>query len=217
MRKSLSLIEMYRGCSDDVKRSNSRAATSRPSGARPRSVVPSPSAAVGLLVALTLGSCLAVPRDSLAQAQCEPLGNALTPAASPASRSFSCRFDATLTRTFTPTTVAKDTYRAYVTDAPIEEVLAAFRSVANSGSVRGAWAIEQMEALDAFGRAGQYDETRVARLYAGRRARVAHGPIIRDGRTVASITLVSPHPDPSLTHLDRGTLIIEYKIVVSSE
>jgi len=212
MRKWLSLIEMYRVLPGDVKK---RASGVRLSGGgnRMRSGL---HPLGGVLVVLSLTLCLAHPRTALAQ--CEPLRRAASPATSASPRSLSCQFDLALTRTFTPATVvAKDTYRAYVTDAPIDEVVAAFRSVANSESVRGAWAIEQIEALDAFGKAGQYDATRVSRLYGGRRARVAHGPIVRNGRTVTSITLVSPYPDPSLAHLERGTLIIEYRVAVNSE
>jgi hypothetical protein len=140
-----------------------------------------------------------------AQSECPPLAHA-------GSRAFSCRFDATLTRMFTPRTVPSGTYRVYVTDARIENVVAQFRAVASSSNVEGAWVVHVMDPLDAYGDSGLYDRARVARLYVGVRAQVARGPVIEHGRTVASITLVSPYPNASLTALERGTLIIEFKI-----
>ncbi len=101
-------------------------------------------------------------------------------------------------------------YRVYATGASLETAIAAFRAVARSGDVKGAWAVEETDPLSAFGEAGLYDRTKVARLYVGIRARVARGPLLRDGRTVASVTLVSPYPDASLTRLERGTLIIYF-------
>lgn len=113
---------------------------------------------------------------------------------------------------FTPRTVPENTYRVYITDAGIDTVVAAFRVLAPSSNVEGAWVIRQMDPLDAYGQAGPYDRAKVARLYAGMRARVARGPIVEHGRTVVSITLVSPYPDGSLKHLRQGTLIIEFRI-----
>ena len=67
--------------------------------------------------------------------------------------------------------------------------------------------IEEVEALDAFGRAGPYDRSALARLYGGRRARVAHG-WKREGDRFESITLISPYPDASLARLEPGTMLI---------
>ena len=50
-----------------------------------------------------------------------------------------------------------------------------------------------LEPLEAFGAAGPYDRAALARLYAGRRVRVARGWIERDDR-FESITLLSPYP-----------------------
>jgi hypothetical protein len=101
-------------------------------------------------------------------------------------------------------------YRVYAAGSRIEDVVGAFKSIARSDDVRGAWVIQETNPLSAFGEAGPYDRTKVARLYVAVPVRVARGPIIRDGRTIASITLVSPYPDPSLTRLERGTLIIQF-------
>jgi hypothetical protein len=48
----------------------------------------------------------------------------------------------------------------------------------------------------------------VARLYTGRKARVVRIPVERQGRTIAAITLISPHPDPTLSKLEEGTMVI---------
>jgi hypothetical protein len=69
-----------------------------------------------------------------------------------------------------------------------------------------------MDPLEAFGDAGPYNRAKVAELYVGLRARVARGPIIEGGRTIAAITLVSPYPNRSLSRLEPGTLIIEFRI-----
>jgi hypothetical protein len=182
MRKLLSLFEMYCVRWNGVKR--------------------------GLLFLVALNLILGSSRSAVAQ--CPPLAVAALPAVGAAP--FPCRFDATLTRQFTPASAPKDTYRAYVTEAPLEQVLGAFKGVAQSESVQGAWTIEETDPLSAFGEAGLYDRGKVARLYGGKRARVARGPIVRNGRTIRSITLVSPYPAPSLTSLERGTLIIDYRI-----
>jgi len=71
------------------------------------------------------------------------------------------------------------------------------------------WTIEALGPLDAFGAAGVYDRSAVARLYGGRRATVARTWIEEDGRFEA-LTLISPHPDRTLRELRPGTLIIRY-------
>jgi hypothetical protein len=85
------------------------------------------------------------------------------------------------------------------------------------------WPVEATGPLDAFGLAGTYNRAALVRLYGGRRVQAAHGwrPIERrvekpiDGQaegpvdgTFESLTLISPYPDPTLTRLEPGTLII---------
>jgi hypothetical protein len=211
MRNPISLSEMYRVVVKGVKRQPfGHLGRLRAGGARgsfptcpTRSLLPF----LLLIVIVRLG----VPGP--AAAQCPPLETAdrhgSHPAASPA---FACRFDAALTRMFTPREVPRGTYRVYVTETGFENVAGAFKTMAPAPDARGAWTARAMDPLDAFGEAGLYDRAKVARLYVGLRARVAHGPIIEGGRTVASITLVSPYPDASLTRLESGTLIIEFRI-----
>ena len=70
---------------------------------------------------------------------------------------------------------------------------------------------EPAEALDALGASGDYDRAKVARLYGGSRPRVARG-WRQDGGRFESVTLISPHPDASLTRLLPGTLVIRWII-----
>jgi hypothetical protein len=212
MRKSLSLTEMYRGSPANVKKPDGTCLDCMTNRRQPsRHVVRTRRIFGGSIpvLAVVLGCGLTWPQTVIAQ--CEPLLTASAGAGRTASLSFSCRFDATLTRTFTPPTAPKGTYRVFVTGASIDKVISAFKSVANSPGVPGAWAIQQTDPLSAFGEAGPYDGTKVARLYAGRRARVARGPVVQNGRTMASITVVSPYPDASMTRLEPGSLVIEYR------
>ena len=69
--------------------------------------------------------------------------------------------------------------------------------------------VESLEALDAFGAAGNYNRPALARLYGGTRVRVARGWTMTGGR-FESITRLSPYPDASLTSLHPGTLEIRW-------
>jgi hypothetical protein len=74
--------------------------------------------------------------------------------------------------------------------------------------------IEALEALDAFGTAGNYDRPALARLYGGTRVRVSRG-WTRNGGRFESITRLSPYPDASLSHLLPGTLEIRFIAILS--
>ena len=81
---------------------------------------------------------------------------------------------------------------------------------------RAGWTIrapEDIDPLDAFGTAGSYDRSALARLYGGTRARVARGWIQEGGR-FESVTLISPFPDATLTHLLPGTMVIRFTMQV---
>ena len=71
------------------------------------------------------------------------------------------------------------------------------------------WTIEALEAADAFGGAGAYDHAAVARLYGGRRPRVARG-WTEDSDRFEAVTLISPYPNATVTTLEPGTLIIRW-------
>lgn len=124
-----------------------------------------------------------------------------------------CRVDPVLTRLFTPRDVPPGTYVVYVTSAPIDRVAMAFRTNWPPAGESRAWKVERApNPLNVFGDAGEYDKSKVARLYTGARMFVARGPVVERGQTVASITLASPYPDPTLARVEPGTLIIEFRI-----
>jgi len=125
---------------------------------------------------------------------------------SPAPEAAGLTCDARLTLLFTPSPAREGRYEACVSPLGLSESRV-------EGLKYGQ--IEALEALDAFGRVGQYDRAKLARLYGGRRAMVLHG-WRRDGDRVESVTLISPHPDASLTRLNEGTLVIVWKSEVGS-
>jgi len=114
--------------------------------------------------------------------------------------------DPTLTSLFTPVRPRVGRYEVCATTAPLEQVLA---ETTEAGARFGH--AELTEALQAFGTAGTYDRSAVARLYGGTRARVAHG-WTEHGDRFEAITLISPYPDGALTHLLPGTLVIRYVV-----
>ena len=107
--------------------------------------------------------------------------------------------DPALTRLFTPLHPQLGRYEVCTDSRPIEAV------------ARQGWTIEEAEALDVFGLLGTYDRSALARLFGGRRARVARG-WIQEGDHFESQTLVTPYPDASLTRLEPGTLVIKWII-----
>jgi hypothetical protein len=92
------------------------------------------------------------------------------------------------------------TYEVCASPAPIQPL--------NGG------AIEALAPLDAFGDAGAYNRSALARLYGGSRVQVARG-WTRVGNRFESITRLSPYPDPALTHLMPGTLEIRFVAILS--
>ena len=109
-----------------------------------------------------------------------------------------------LTALFTPPRPGLGRYEVCTTTDRLEEVAA-------GGPHYGP--IELLEPLDAFGAAGSYNRAALARLYAGRRIRVARGWIEYVDR-FESITLLSPYPDATLTHLLPGTMVIRWMTAV---
>jgi hypothetical protein len=69
------------------------------------------------------------------------------------------------------------------------------------------WPIDVPIAADAFAAVDPRVKRLIALLYGGQRPRVARGWIARE-HELESLTLVSPHPDRSLTCLAPGTLLI---------
>ena len=105
--------------------------------------------------------------------------------------------DPALLPLFTPPHPRLGRYEVCALDEPLRPV--------NGG------AVESLEALDAFGAAGTYDRSKLARLYRGTRVQVARG-WSRAGGRFESITRLSPYPDATLTHLLSGTLEIRWTL-----
>jgi hypothetical protein len=106
----------------------------------------------------------------------------------------------------------RNAYRAYVTATPIDDVLRALQSDGLLLRPPGAWEARALLPQDAFGASGSYDPSRLARLYGARRVRVARGPRGRDGRVEETWLLVSPYPDPALSRLESGTLLVVLRV-----
>jgi hypothetical protein len=107
---------------------------------------------------------------------------------------------------FAPAGERASSYRAFVSDADIDTVLR--ESGLEAAASSGMWRPAPTAPADAFGQAGRYDRFAVARLYGSTRARVARGVTMAADGTREYWTLVSPHPDPALRRLERGTLLL---------
>ena len=112
--------------------------------------------------------------------------------------------DPALTALFTPPRPGVGRYEVCTTTDLLEDVAAA-----PGGPHYGP--NELLEPLDAFGSAGRYDRAALARLFAGKRVRVARGWIDYPDR-FESVTLLSPYPDPTLTRLVAGTMVIRWSV-----
>jgi hypothetical protein len=115
-------------------------------------------------------------------------------------------------RLFAPARTRPGAYHIYVNAAPIEQLIQRIREDAGSANAPGAWELQTALPFDAFGQSGGYDRWKVARLYGSRRARVARGPRLENGRVVEAWTLVSPYPDAAQQRLEPGTLLIVLRV-----
>jgi len=115
-----------------------------------------------------------------------------------------------LARLFTPLSVPPGTYEVFTSTEGIEALTARLRALDPAPSA-GAWAPSRPEAFAAFGQDGLYDRPRLARLFNGKRVTVVRGTLARDGRHVA-YTLISPYPDPTLSRIVDGTMVIAFHV-----
>ena len=109
---------------------------------------------------------------------------------------------------FVPTRAHAVAYHVYTSPLDLGTIL---QQLANDPSLLhppGAWAPLAVLPLDGFGQTGRYDRWKVTRLYGARRAVVARGPRADAGGVSEAWTLISPYPDPTLGHLESGTLLI---------
>jgi hypothetical protein len=103
-------------------------------------------------------------------------------------------------------------YRAYTSPLDLEATLRQLESDTTLARGPGAWQAQSMLPADAFGQAGRYDRTAMARVYGARQPRVARGPRMDNGRLLESWTLISPYPDETLSRLEAGTLLIVLRV-----
>ncbi len=106
----------------------------------------------------------------------------------------------------------RSAYRIFVRREPLAAVLAALDGQPWLLHPPGGWAARSELPSDAFGQSGRYDRSALARVYGARRALVARGPRVSGGVVTEAWTLVSPYPDPSLTRLEDGTLLIVLRL-----
>jgi hypothetical protein len=124
-----------------------------------------------------------------------------------------------LARLFTPLQAPVGAYTVTALadgiDAALARVKKALAPDAPAGNPPGSWQVQQSDPLEAFGTAGTYDRSKVARLYTGRRVSIVRGPVERGGEVIAAVTLISPYPDATLSRLEKGTLVIALNVVGS--
>jgi hypothetical protein len=106
----------------------------------------------------------------------------------------------------------RDAYRTSVSPLGLTAVLRSLVGNATLDRSARAWEPRATPPWDAFGQGGTYDRWRIASLYGARHPQVARGARLEGGRVVESWTLVSPYPDPSLTRLEPGTLLIVLRV-----
>ncbi len=119
--------------------------------------------------------------------------------------------DPALASLFTPGHAQLGRYEVCTTADPIEAVLA------GGGLARPDTTIEALESLEAFGGARLVTTDRVWRACTAATACGSRG----DGPTPTAasncVTLLSPYPDASLTHLNPGTMVIRWTLQRSTQ
>jgi hypothetical protein len=115
-----------------------------------------------------------------------------------------------LARIFTPLTADPGRYTVSTTPRVIGELVADLKTC-DPAPAEGAWSLTHPEAHEAFGQAGIYDRSRLAQLFGGRRLTVARGSLRTPGGRSA-FTVISPYPDPAMTRIEPGTMIIAIRV-----
>jgi hypothetical protein len=118
--------------------------------------------------------------------------------------------DVALARLFTPLSAPPGMYEVFTSTESIESLTARLKAL-DPTPAPGAWEPSRPEAHGAFGQEGVYDRARLARLFNGKRVSVVRGSFVKDGQRLA-YTLVSPHPDATLSRIVDGTMIVEFRV-----
>jgi len=103
-------------------------------------------------------------------------------------------------------------YSVYVSPLDLETTLRQLDRDASLVRAPGAWEARPALPWDAFGQAGGYDRSAMARVYGAQQPRVARGARMEDGRIVESWTLIAPYPDTTLRRLETGTILIVLRL-----
>jgi hypothetical protein len=120
------------------------------------------------------------------------------------------RRDRALERQFTPIAAPDGAYVVSTVDTPIAQLAAELKSL-DAAPAPGAWQLTHPEAHEAFGQAGLYDRFQLAELFGGERLSVVRGSLAVGGYRTA-YTLISPHPDGTLSRIVQGTMVIQVRI-----
>jgi hypothetical protein len=118
--------------------------------------------------------------------------------------------DRALERQFTPIAAPDGAYVVSTIDTPITQLAADLKSL-DGAPAPGAWRVTHPEAHEAFGQAGLYDRFQLAQLFGGERLSVVRGSLAGGGYRTA-YTLISPHPDGTLSRIVHGTMVIQVRI-----
>ena len=124
-----------------------------------------------------------------------------------------------LAKLFTPRTAPAGSYAASVLELPLDRATALVRQRLGQESAPagadGAWRAVRTAPLDAFGATAPYNKSQLAQLYVALPANVVRAPVAQDGTVIGSVTLISPYPDPTLSRLEPGTLVIYFDAVTA--
>ena len=115
-------------------------------------------------------------------------------------------------RLLAPASGRASAYRTYVSPLGLQTTLQQLERDAALVRAPGAWQPRLVAPSDAFGQAGPYDRSAMARVYGAQQPHVARGARMENGRVVESWTLVSPYPDTTLRRLEAGTLLVVLRL-----
>jgi hypothetical protein len=113
---------------------------------------------------------------------------------------------------FAPVGARAAAYRIVTSPGDLSTTLRQLETDDSLVRVPGSWQARAVLPLDAFGLAGSYDRSALARVYGARQPLVARGARMEHGRVVESWTLISPYPDAALQSLENGTLLIVLRL-----